>query len=248
MFIYTIRLGYIMKNTINKNQLSKFQLFSKHGMFSLFVAMMISFHSTVFAAASPTEVLEKASHEMIDAINKNRDAIKLDPDLTQTLVEEILLPQIDLIAASKAVMGKYWDEATKEQKITFIRQFKTLLLRFYSSALSEYLNSHEVALDYSMMTFFQSTDEANANTIVVRSEVKVSGEKPVPIVYYMRNSRKGWRIFDVAVEGVSLITTYKTSFGSEMAADGIDAMLESLAARNRRLLSGDNSALTVNNQ
>ena len=90
---------------------------------------------------------------MFDALNSNRDKIKHDPKLTEQIIEKILLPQVDFITASKWVLGQYWDSASTPQKLEFIRTFRTLLLRFYSSALSEYLNTHDEKLDMSLMTF-----------------------------------------------------------------------------------------------
>lgn len=196
---------------------------------------------------SPKALLEVTAKQMIDGINNNRDKIKADPNVTTQLIEDILIPHLDFITASKYVLGNNWDTASKAQKIGFIRAFRTLLLRFYSSALTEYLNTHDEKLDMSLMTFHEHGKPINGQ-VTVRSTVSPKTGKPVPINYQMHKTGKGWKIFDVSVEGVSVITTYKTSFASEIKQSGLDALITSVEKRNARLLAGDNSALKTNNK
>ena len=199
-------------------------------------------------ADSPKLLLENTTQEMFDAINSNRNKIKSDPELTSQLIEEILLPHIDFITASKYVLGRNWNTADRQQKIGFIKAFRTLLLRFYSSALTEYLNTNDEELDVSLMEFYDP-GTANNGQITVRSKVIPRSGKAVPINYLMHKTRKGWKVYDVSVEGVSVITTYKTSFASEIQQSGLDALIKSLEERNRKLLAGDTSELqTKKNQ
>lgn len=201
-------------------------------------------HTSLATPDSPKALLEDTARQMLDALNANRDRIKGKPQLTEELIEKILLPHIDFITASKYVLGANWNTASKTQKIEFIKTFRTLLLRFYSSALSEYLNTHDEKLDMSLMTF-QDPGKIDSNQVTVRSEVKPKNGKPVPITYQMINTSRGWKVFDVSVEGVSVITTYKTSFASEIQQKGLDGLITSLKERNEKLLAGDNSALKV---
>lgn len=208
--------------------------------------MVMMLLSTAFTAApvyaeddEPHAILKKVADDMFTALNAHRADIKANPEHTQLLVEKILLPRVDFITASKWVLGKYWNEASKKQKIAFIRQFRTLLLRFYSSALSEYLNSHEGDLDPSIMVFY-NTPGSDGDKITVRSEVKPKSGKSVPVNYHMHKTRKGWRVYDVSVEGVSVITTYKTSFANEIKQSGLDALIASLVERNKNLVQAKN--------
>lgn len=211
---------------------------------ALLLSLCLGAGQSLAAIDSPKALLVDTSEKMLDALNSNRDRIKGDPKLTEELIEQILLPHIDFITASKWVLGQYWDGASKEQKIEFIKTFRTLLLRFYSSALTEYLNTHDEKLDMSLMTF-QEPGQAENGQVTVRSEVKPKTGKPVPIYYQMHQTAKGWKVFDVSVEGVSVITTYKTSFSTEIQQKGLDALISSLKERNAKLLAGDNSALKV---
>lgn len=213
---------------------------------ALFLSLCLALSQSAMAIPdeSPKVVLETTATKMIDALNSNRDKIKGNPQLTEDLIEKILLPHIDFITASKYVLGPNWDSASRAQKIDFIRTFRTLLLRFYSSALSEYLNSHDEKLDASLMTF-QDPGKIDGDQVTVRSEVKPKNGKPVPIIYQMLKTRRGWKVFDVSVEGVSVITTYKTSFASEIQQKGLNSLITSLKERNAKLLAGDNSALKI---
>lgn len=225
---------------------TKAQPFTRHVFFRTWLLSLvalallaITFHSAQ-ANEDPKALLESVSNKMITALNDNRDRIKQDPSVTQGLIEEILIPHLDFITAAKYVLGKHWDTATKQQKIGFIKAFRKLLLRFYSSALTEYLNSHDGHLDPGIMVFHAPAD-SNAKQLILRSEVQPKSGKPVPVNYQMHMTRRGWRVFDVSVEGVSVITTYKTSFASEIQQDGLDALISSLETRNKKLRTTNNT-------
>ena len=214
--------------------MNKIQTYNKLPIFALISALLMFFAPLAQAEKSPKALLEETATAMITAVNENREQIKSDPKITQQLIEKILLPHIDFITASKYVLGKHWDTASKEQKIGFIKAFRTLLLRFYSSALTEYLNSGAELLDPGVI-HFQDPGTITTRQITLRSEVKPKSGKPVPVNYQMHKTRKGWKVFDVSVEGVSVITTYKTSFASEITQSGLDSLITSLQERNARL-------------
>ncbi|MBI1423837.1 MAG: hypothetical protein GC149_10265 [Gammaproteobacteria bacterium] len=224
------------------------RLFSKSFLTALLLGLTLMFSQHSLADMdSPQVLLEKTAAQMIDALNANRDKIKGKPQLTEDLIEKILLPHIDFITASKYVLGNYWNDASKEQKIEFIKSFRILLLRFYSSALSEYLNTHEEKLDMGLMSF-QDPGAIEGTQVTIRSTVQPKNGKPVAINYQMLKTNRGWKVFDVSVEGVSVITTYKTNFASEIQQKGLDGLIASLKERNAKLLAGDNSALKVENK
>jgi phospholipid transport system substrate-binding protein len=193
---------------------------------------------SVSAEDDPKVLLQSASTKMINAINENREKIKTDPNITQQLIEENLMPHLDFITASKYVLGSNWDTASKEQKIGFIKAFRTLLLRFYSSALTEYLSNHDEKLDPTTMVFYDP-GKISSNQVTIRSDVQPKSGNPVPVNYQMLKTRKGWKVFDVSVEGVSVITTYKTSFASEIQQGGLDKLIDSINERNAKLAAGE---------
>ena len=191
---------------------------------------------------SPKVVIEDTMHEMIDALNQHEAEIKRNPSRVNNLVENILLPRIDIIAASRWVLGKHWRRASKQQKLQFIREFRTLLLRFYSSALADYLQTNTV--DHNLFTFLPLRDADNKDDVTVHSQMHNKDGKTIPIKYSMHLTRKGWKVYDVSVEGISVITTYRTSFATEIKQRGIDGLIAMLAEKNAKLLK--NRPLAMN--
>ena len=212
----------------------------KNGLLVLIFSLLFSANS--YAAAnpsieSPDEMLKKATTKILRSINENRSEIEKSPEKLKALVEEIILPHLDFIAASKAVMGKYWRRAEKAQKIKFIRQFRLLLLRFYSSALAEYLNGNDKKLNEDLIHYFPTNLKEGETSITVRAEIQSDTGKGIPMRYRLHLTKKGWKIYDVSVEGISMITTYKNNFASQFKAEGIDALIASLEEKNAQMLA-----------
>ena len=182
---------------------------------------------------APNTVLDMATRQMITAINANQEKIKADPSVVNGLVEDILMPHIDFIASSKWVLGKHWRRASKDQKLEFIRQFRALLLRFYSVALAEYLTTNTVSED--MFVFLPLRGDTSTKRVTVHSEIHAPSGSIIPIKYSMHLTKKGWKVYDVSIEGVSMVTTYRTSFASEIKQKGLDGLIASLAERNTKL-------------
>lgn len=179
-------------------------------------------------------LLEQVASEMIEATNARREEIKQDPEVVKELVEDLLLPHIDLITASRWVLGKHWRRASKEQKIEFIKHFRGMLLRFYSTALAEYLSNNTV--DKNLIRFQPVRAEAGREDITVRSEVHPPNGQPIPVNYSMHMTRKGWKVYDVSVEGISMVTTYRNSFNEEISRNGLDKLIARLAEKDSDLV------------
>lgn len=210
----------------------------KNGLFAVILTLSFTANSQAKIQA-PDELLKDATHTMLRSINENREEIRNSPDKLKSLVEKIILPHLDFISASKMVMGKYWRRADKSQKINFIRQFRLLLLRFYSSALSEYLDGRDKALAEDLIHYFPVKLKADQTSLTVRAEVKVENGQPIPLHYRVHLTKKGWKVYDVSVEGISMITTYKNNFATELKAKGIDALIASLETKNKELLANN---------
>ena len=204
------------------------------------IALISGLLNTASAADDPKTLLKAVSVKMITALNNHRTQIKADPSITQKLIEENLLPHIDFISGSKAVLGNHWDSANIEQKKAFIRAFRDLLLNFYSSALTEYLNTHDGDLNVNLMEFIDP-GTITTEQITVRSMVKSTSGKVVPINYEMNKTRKGWKIFDVSVQGVSVITTYKSSYAADIEQKGLDELIKTINSHNKKLKTARNS-------
>jgi len=210
----------------------------KKGLFLFIFSLLFALNSATASTNSmlaPDKMLQEATLKMLRSINNNRKQIKQSPDKIKSLVEEIIMPHLDFIAASKMVMGKYWRRAEKAQKIKFIRQFRLLLLRFYSSALSEYLSGRDKALREDLIHYFPLDIKDSDTALTVRAEIQPDSGESIPIRYRMHRTKKGWKIYDVSVEGISVITTYKNNFANQFKTQGIDALIASLEAKNKKM-------------
>ncbi len=218
--------------------MSTFPQTLKSGVFALIFALFFIANTQAQANIQPPgELIKVNTIKMLHSINDSRAEIKKTPEKLTSLVEEVILPHLDFIAASKMVMGKYWRRAEKEQKIKFIRQFRLLLLRFYSSALSEYLNGQDKILKDDLIKYFPTKLKEGETAITVRGEVQQDSGPAIPIYYRMHLTKKGWKIYDVSVEGISMITTYKNNFATQFRNDGIDALIASLEEKNSNMLA-----------
>lgn len=183
----------------------------------------------------PDQVLQQISQQMFAALQQNRERLAKDPQLVYTLVEQILTPQVDFDRASRWVLGHYWRGATPEQKARFIHEFRTLLVRFYSNALVEYASGHH--LDRNMISFLPFHGNAEDNDVTVRSLVQQPNGSSVAVNYQMFRDPDGWKVYDVTVEGISMVTTYRSSFAEEIRKSGLDGLISVLAERNQKLLA-----------
>ena len=141
------------------------------------------------------------------------------------MVERLLLPHVDLERTSRLVLGKHWRRATPPQREAFIGQFRELLLRTYATALVEFAD-----VDVDFLDTRYSKDRTGA---IVRTRINLSdGRPPVGIDYRLGRSDADWKVFDVIVGGISLVTTYRTSFSQEVGRVGLDGLLRTLRERN----------------
>ncbi len=199
--------------------------------FFLLLSLLSKF---AFADMAPDKVLETATRDMITALQNHHNAIQQDHRVLYGLIDKILLPHIDIITSSRMVLGKYWQQASNKQKLRFIRAFRNLLVRFYSSALAEYLSGHQINPDF--ITFLPLRGSLAQKRITVYAEVHPPRGKKVAVSYRMHNTRRGWRVYDVTVAGISIISTYRTSFASEIRRKGLEGFIESIEKHNAALL------------
>ena len=146
------------------------------------------------------------------------------------LVAEIVLPYFDFRRMSQWVLGRNWRTATAQQRERFVEQFRLLLVRTYGRALSEYADEKVIYLPFDA--------GSEADRVTVRTEIEQPGGAPIPISYSMYLSDDGWKVYDVAISGVSLVTNYRSSFGSIIRKDGMDSLIEQLGNRNAGTVDG----------
>jgi len=179
--------------------------------------------TTAHATDGPREVVERASREMLSALQANQATLEQNPEQIYDLVQSILLPHFDFRRMSQWVMGQHWRQASAAQREEFIDRFRTLLVNTYGKALLDYSNETVV---------FPDTPPPSGDDVTVRSEIQQSTGAPIPINYRLHNRDGNWKVYDVSVEGVSLVTNYRSQIDSLVRQEGIDGMLRKLNADN----------------
>ena len=172
----------------------------------------------------PQDVAQDTSARMMDALRKNRTTLDRDPSRLYELVNQIVLPNFDFELMSRWVLGRAWQQATPEQRRRFTEEFRTFLVRTYAKALLEYSDEEIQVLPQPVV--------ADGNEITVRTEVKPKTGQPIPINYSMHLGNDAWKVYDVTVEGVSLVTNYRGTFASQIRSNGLDAVIADLQQRN----------------
>src|SRR6516162_4086270 len=183
--------------------------------------------ATTAAAASgaeqgPSEVVHDAAQGMLQALDKDRAAFRRDPSKVSELVNTYLLPHWDTEYSARLVLGQYWRTATPEQRQHFIDAFYHSLLANYGAALSEFTADR--------LKIFPTTVDPAKSTATVRTEVKRDNGDRVSVNYYMRKTPQGWKAWDVVIDGISYVNSYRTDFSAQIEQQGIDAVIKRLEA------------------
>ena len=170
------------------------------------------------AAPAPNQLVRERTDKIIELLKKNKDTYAKDHKKLYAMVQEQVLPYFDFRAMSRLVLGKHWREASEDQRNRFANEFRDLLVRTYATALLKYTNE-EVAY----LPFRSSPDD---KTVVVKTKVKQGGGGPViPIHYSFYITDNAWKVFDVTIEGVSLVTTYRSTYAEKINNAGMDGLI-----------------------
>ena len=177
------------------------------------------------AQESPDQTVKRVSEETVQAIKADPKIIAGDPARIREVIEQKLLPNFDFTRMTALAMGRNWKQTTPEQQTRLADEFRTLLVRTYSNALTQYRDEK--------IEVRPLRADANATEVTVRSEVVRSGRPPVQIDYGMTKTPQGWKAYDVIVGGVSLVTNYRDEFNEQVKAGGVDGLIKTLADKNR---------------
>jgi phospholipid transport system substrate-binding protein len=176
---------------------------------------------------TPDALVKTVTQDVIAVIKQDKEIQAGNQKKTIALVEEKVLPHFNFTRMTALAMGVNWRKATPEQQQALVNEFRTLLVRTYSTALSAYRNQV-----IEVKPLRAKPDDAD---VMVRSEVKQSGTEPVTLDYSMEKTPNGWKVYDVTVGGVSLVTTYRDTFANEVRNTGVDGLIKALADKNRQL-------------
>ena len=176
---------------------------------------------------APDVLVKSITEEVVTILKKDQDIQAGDSKKAADLIETKIVPHFNFIRMTRIAMGRNWRLASPEQQKELADEFKTLLVRTYSTALANYRDQQ---IDYRPLRSKPEDTE-----VTVRSDVKQSGSsQPVSIDYEMEKTPNGWKVYDVKVGGVSLVTTYRDTFASEVRERGVDGLIKSLSAKNRQ--------------
>lgn len=209
--------------------------------FGLWLATLLLFALVARAEANvaPEKMLESVTDEMITVLKREREAVKEEPTKLFDVVEQVLLPHVDMDVMSRFVLGKHWRTASADQRERFSVEFKNLLVRFYVSAMLEDPSKIDelLANTQNLITFLPSKVDDSSRKTTVRAEIHMpNGGPKVPITFSLFLRDGNWLLYDVNVDGISLVTNYRSSFSTEVSRDGLDVLIERLAERNKELL------------
>ena len=173
---------------------------------------------------APDQLVKTVTLEVVDLIQKDKDIQKGDRKKVIALIEAKVLPHFNFQAMTSSAVGRNWDKASAEQKARLMDEFKTLLVRTYSSALASYSSQK---FDFRPLRF-KPTDTDVTGTV----RILQAGSQPVTIDYDMEKRPGGWRVWDVRVGGISLVANYRTEFDNLIRESGLEGLIKALVAKN----------------
>ena len=172
------------------------------------------------AAGDPAALVQEAAQGMLGDIDKNRDAYRRDPAKVAPVVDKYLLPHFDTETAARVVLGQFWRSATPEQRQRFVNAFYHSLLRNYGEALVEFTPDR--------LKIFPSRVEPGATTATVRTEVRRRNGDRVDVNYSLRMTPDGWKAWDVVIDGISYVKSYREDFGAQIQSQGLETVIKRL--------------------
>jgi phospholipid transport system substrate-binding protein len=183
--------------------------------------------STANAAAqagNPNVMIEKVAQDVLKDLDANREQYRKNPKSIRELVDKHLLPHFDTEYAARLVLGRHWKTATPEQRNRFIEAFYQSMLQNYGEALLDFTPDRLKVLPF-------RGEAGNAETATVRTEVRRDNGQRVPVNYSMRKTPQGWKAWDVTIEGISYIRSFRTDFNTEIQQKGLEAVIARLESQ-----------------
>ena len=197
------------------------------GVFLVFLLLCAFFAADIAISdeLSPDVMVKNVTNEVLDIIRKDKDIQSGNTRKASELIEAKVLPNFDFNRMTALAVGKDWRGATVEQKKVLIEEFHTLLVHTYANALTAYKSQ--------AINFKPFKMAAGETDVTVKTEVKQPGAKSISIDYSLQKDGGTWKVYDVIVGGVSLVTSYRDQFKQEIAASGIDSLIKSLQNKNQ---------------
>jgi phospholipid transport system substrate-binding protein len=193
----------------------------------LIFSLLLILAVPAMAATGPEQLIRETSDKVLDEIRNNAEQYKTDPQGVYDLVNTVVLPHFDFSAMTDLALGSYKEEVNEQQRPEIINEFRLLLVRTYSSALLEYTDQ--------VVVYLPMEGSEAEGAVTVRTEIEQAGGFPIPINYMLRKGDDGWKVFDISVDEVSLVTNYRSSFARAIKKNGVGGLIETLRSRNGSL-------------
>ncbi|ACT47213.1 MlaC/ttg2D family ABC transporter substrate-binding protein [Methylotenera mobilis] len=201
------------------------KMFLKLVMSVTFATAMFVNASLVQAEVSADELVKRTAEDVLNTLKSDKDIQAGNQQKIYALAEEKILPNFDFERVCRMVLGKNWRTATPEQQAAFQKEFRTLLLRTYATALGKYKNQ---VIEYKPLRA-----EAGAKNVSVKTQILQPGGQPISVDYSLVKLDNGWKVYDIVIESVSLVTNYRSQFSSEIRDNGLDSLNKKLADKNK---------------
>jgi phospholipid transport system substrate-binding protein len=183
---------------------------------------------TLTAAAqelAPDQLVQKVTEEVLAAIKSDKQLAAGDKQKALKLAEEKVLPYIDFEESTRLAVGRAWSQATPEQRKQLVGEFRNMLVRTYSNSIEAYQGQ-------TMKVMPSRGKGEGKEEATVRAQFVRSGGKPLPIEFQMRKESQSWKVYDISVEGISLVLTYRSEFDAVVKQEGIDGLIKRLQQKN----------------
>lgn len=190
----------------------------------LIALSLLGFSAFALAAEAPDALVKRTADDVLTIIKNDAEIQAGNQEKIYALAEQKILPNFNFDRVSRLVLGKNWTKATPEQQAGFQKEFRTLLLRTYANALSKYKNQ---VIEYKPLHL-----AASDNTATVKTEIVQPGGQPIGVDYSLAKEADTWKVYDIVIEGVSLVTNYRGQFAQEVRQNGLDSLIKKLADKN----------------
>ena len=193
---------------------------------SLFLGLMMFACSAFAQAPVPADVFVKSvADDVLAIVKKDKDIQNGDQEKIFALAEDKIVPNFNFDHVCRLVLGKNYSKASKDQQEAFEREFRSLLIRTYASALSKYRNQ---TIEYKPLK-----DAADEKQVTVKTQIMQPGGQPLAVDYSLEQVSDVWKVYDITIEGVSLVTNYRSQFSNEVRQGGMDGLIQKLADKNK---------------
>lgn len=199
-------------------------------LFLLLCSLVAITGSAVAQEVTPDALVKKVTDEVLTVVRQDKDIQSGHTKKAIDLVETKVLPHFNFQHMTALAVAKDWRTATPEQKKRLSEEFKTLMVRTYSNSLTSYKNQTVI---------YKPTKLQGGETdVIVKTEILQPGSKAVQLDYALEKQSDGWKVYDVIVAGISLVTNYRETFSQEVRANGIDGLIQMLVTKNKQLEAG----------